>query len=428
MPVIKARFKKELLWAKRLLSFYARGVFVLDPLVVAGILAETMAAYESGPPPKRLLHVVASLAPAAGGTTEGIRKLSESGVGVSEAEVLCLDDPGESYLQGQSFPVHALGPAKGNYRYAPRLGEWLEQNLTRFDGVVIHGLWQYHSYGTYRVVRGRRPYVVFPHGMLDPYFKRTFPLKHLKKQAYWLAREYRVLRDAKAVCFTTPIERDSAMGTMWPQRWNAAVVSFGTSQPVGDAASQREVFLSRFPALRERRFFLFLSRIHRKKGCDLLLEGFARVAEAYPDVDLVMAGPDEEGLQPQLEAQARSLGISSRVHWTGMLQGDLKWGALYAADAFVLPSHQENFGVAVVEALACGVPVIISDKVNIWPDIVQDQAGIVHPDTAEGTYQSMMRFLGMRVEERESLVRNGLACFQARYEMRRTAAALGGLF
>ena len=387
-----------------------------------------MAGHESHPPPKRLLHVVASLAPAAGGTTEGIRKLAESGAGSSLVEVVCLDDREESFLRKQSFPVHALGPAQGNYRYTPRLGEWLGQNLGRFDGVVIHGLWQYHSYGTYRMVRGRTPYAVFPHGMLDPYFKRAFPLKHLKKQVYWLAREYRVLRDARAVCFTTPIERDSAAGTMWPQRWNPVVVSFGTSQPAGDAERQREIFLGQYPALRGRRFFLFLSRIHRKKGCDLLLEALGRLAGAHPDFDLVMAGPDEEGLRPELEALAKRLGLSARVHWTGMLEGDLKWGAFHAADAFVLPSHQENFGIAVVEALACGLPVLISDKVNIWPDIARDEAGIVNPDTAEGTYRSMVTLLAMRPEERQRMISNGLACFRGRYEMERTARALSDLF
>jgi glycosyltransferase involved in cell wall biosynthesis len=385
-----------------------------------------MGAHESQALPKRLLHVVDSLAPAAGGTTEGIRRLAESGV--SAVEVVCLDEAGEAYLRGQSFPVHALGPAQGNYRYTPRLGEWLRGNLARFDGVVIHGLWQYHSYGSYRVVRGRIPFVVFPHGMLDPYFKRAFPLKHVKKQVYWVAREYRVLRDARAVCFTTPIERDLAAGTMWPQRWNPVVVSFGTSQPAGDPVMQREIFLSQFPALRGRRFFLFLSRFHSKKGCDLLLDAFARVAEMHPDLDLVMAGPDEEGLRPQLEAQATGLRISARVHWTGMLEGDLKWGAFYAAEAFVLPSHQENFGIAVVEALACGVPVLISDKVNIWPDIAHDEAGIVNPDTVEGTYRSMTTLLAMQPEERRRLIRRGLECFRTRYEMTRTAQALNELF
>ena len=160
----------------------------------------------------------------------------------------------------------------------------------------------------------------------------------------------------------------------------------------------------------------------------MLLEALARVVEAHSDVDLVMAGPDEEGLRPQLEAQAERLGISARVHWTGMLEGDSKWGAFYAADAFVLPSHQENFGVAVVEALACGLPVLISDKVNIWPDIVHDEAGIVNPDTVDGTYCSMSTLLVMPAEERRRMISNGLACFRARYEMKRTAEALSELF
>jgi glycosyltransferase involved in cell wall biosynthesis len=179
--------------------------------------------------------------------------------------------------------------------------------------------------------------------------------------------------------------------------------------------------------LRGRKYFLFLSRIHRKKGCDLLLEAFARVAD-QPDLDLVMAGPDEEGLQAVLEGKAQKLGISERVHWTGMLEGDVKWGALRSAEAFVLPSHQENFGVAVVEALACGVPVIISDKVNIWPEIAQDRAGIVKADTAEGTSEGMAAFLAMGPEERLTMIRNGIDCFRSRYEMKRSALALSELF
>ena len=130
----------------------------------------------------------------------------------------------------------------------------------------------------------------------------------------------------------------------------------------------------------------------------------------------------------ELEAQAKGVGISARVHWTGMLEGDLKWGAFYAAEAFVLPSHQENFGVAVVEALACGVPVMISDKVNIWPDIARDEAGIVNADTAEGTCCSMATLLAMAPEQRRRMISNGVACFRARYEMKRTAEALSDLF
>ncbi len=386
----------------------------------AGILLETM--------PKRLLHVVASFDPSEGGTSEGLRTLAESCAAMAPVEIACLDNPQAPHLHGLGFPVHGLGPVRGGYRYSPRWKAWLTENVERFDGVVIHGLWQHHSFGTYQVIRGRKPYAVFPHGMLDPYFKHAFPLKHIKKQIYWLAREHRVLRDARAVCFTSPIERDTAEATFWPQSWKAAVVSFGTLQPAGDPAQQREAFLARFPALKGRRFFLFLGRIHLKKGCDLALEAFARVAAQHDDLDLVIAGPDPEELRPGLESRARQLGIERRVHWTGMLAGDEKWGAFYAALAFVLASHQENFAVAAVEALACGVPVLLSNKVNIWPDILKDQAGIVNADTAEGTFESMKTLLAMTEEQRQHMIGNGLASFRARYEMKRTAQALLDLF
>jgi glycosyltransferase involved in cell wall biosynthesis len=392
-------------------------------MLAAGILTETMGSHESHPLPKRLLHVVASIAPAAGGTTEAIRKLAQGGV--SPVELVCLDDPAESYVQGLGFPVHALGPPRGGYRFTPRLAPWLEQNLRRFDGVVIHGLWQWHSYGTHRVIAGRVPYVVFPHGMLDPYFKRAFPGKHAKKQLYWWLRERRVLRQAQAVCFTTAIERDAAVDTFWPASWKPAIVTLGIAKPTGDRRLQRDQFLNHFPALRGRRLLLFLSRIHRKKGCDLLLDALAKLQEK---VDLVIAGPDEESLRPQLEAQAARLGLSDRVHFVGMLEGDLKWGALYAAEAFVLPSHQENFGVAVVEALAAELPVLISNKVNIWPEIAADGAGIVNPDTAEGAYQSMQTLLSMTAEQRTQMIANGLACFRKRYEMKAAARSLAELF
>ncbi|HEV2272783.1 MAG TPA: glycosyltransferase [Acidobacteriaceae bacterium] len=377
---------------------------------------------------KRLLHVIHSIRPAAGGPTEGIRKLAEACAGGDWMELVCLDDPAEPFVRGYAFPVHAVGPSRGHYGYTSRLKAWLNPNLSRFDGVVIHGLWQYHSYGAYEVVRGRSPYVIFPHGMLDPYFKRAFPLKHLRKQMYWLSREHRVLRDAKAVCFTTPIERDCSVHTMWPHRWNPAVVSFGTSAPSGNASEQRERFLAEFPQLAGRRFFLFLSRIHTKKGCDLAIEAFARVAPQHPELDLVIAGPDEGALRPKLQAQAQALKIEHRVHWTGMLEGDLKWGAIHAAAAFVLPSHQENFGIAAVEALAAGLPVLLSNKVNIWPDIVEDRAGIINDDTAEGTYRSMTEFLNMPREESQRMAQNGVRCFRSRFEMKRTAKTLNDLF
>jgi len=147
------------------------------------------------------------------------------------------------------------------------------------------------------------------------------------------------------------------------------VVGYGTSAPTGDAEQQQKLFLRRFPHLRDQRLVLFLSRIHPKKGVDLLIEAFAAVAPMDPRLQLVIAGPDQVGWQAQLQQRAAALGIAERITWPGMLGGDLKWGAFRAAELFCLPSHQENFGVVVAEALACGLPVAIAEHVNISAEV-----------------------------------------------------------
>ena len=148
-----------------------------------------------------------------------------------------------------------------------------------------------------------------------------------------------------------------------------------------------KIFSNSFPQLRGKRLLLFLGRLHEKKGCELLLEAFVAArnsADVDPSLHLVMAGPCAD--QKYLEHLKRLAAENSAVTFTGMLAGSSKWGALSAADAFILPSHQENFGIAVVEALACGTPVLISKEVNIWREIDADQAGYAEDDDLRRDY------------------------------------------
>jgi glycosyltransferase involved in cell wall biosynthesis len=134
------------------------------------------------------------------------------------------------------------------------------------------------------------------------------------------------------------------------------------------------------------------------------------------------------GLKATLEKQAQRLGIADRIHWPGLLQKDAKWGAFYASEAFILPSHQENFGISVAEALACGKPVLITDKVNIWQDVVADGAGIVEADTVEGTHSLLRKWLTLPNDQREEMAKSASACFIARYSMGGAAIAIGKMF
>lgn len=260
--------------------------------------------------------------------------------------------------------------------------------------------------------------------MLDPYFRRSFPLKHLKKWLYWPWAEYRTLRDARAVLFTCEEECRLARQSFWLYQCREEVVGYGTSPPPVAREVALAEFFEAFPALLDRRIVLFLSRIHSKKGCDLLIESFARIVStpgSDPRLQLVLAGPCVGGLGERLRALAQALGISNRITWTGMLSGAQKWGALYSAEVFALPSHQENFGIAVAEALACGTPVLISDQVNIWREIDADAAGFVEADTLNGTFALLKRWLALESPTCDQMRSAALACFEKRFDISTSA-------
>ena len=373
----------------------------------------------------RILNVITSTDPAGGGVLENVVQIGKYLSRDHLYEIASLDAPDAPWLAEFPLPLHALGPAKTSYAYAPLLAPWLRAHRHNYDAVLVHGLWQHGGFATWKALRNTStPYLVFPHGMLDPWFKTTYPLKHLKKSLYWPWGEFRVLRDARAVCFTCEEERILARQSFGLYRARETVVSFGTAAPPPDAQSQREQFFGQFPQLRGKKIVLFLSRIHVKKGADLLIEAFAPIAGRDPNLHLVMAGPDQQGLQNELCNQARRLGIADRVTWTGMLRGDLKWGAFRAAQAFALPSHQENFGIVVAEALACGVPVLISDKVNIWREIAADQAGWVAPASMEGALANLNAWLAASAPEIEQMRADAVRCFENRFEIGGAARSL----
>ena len=311
------------------------------------------------------------------------------------------------------------------YGYSPALAGWLKRNAEQYDAAILHGLWNYASVGGWRGLRGSRtPYFVFTHGMLDPWFRAAYPLKGLIKASLWRALEHRVLRDAAGVLYTTEEERRLAARSFSPYRAREFVVGHGARDVTGDPASFRRAFDDVMPRLKGRRFILFLSRVHPKKGLDLLIAGFATLATRHPDLDLVVAGPDTANLKAELTAQAERLGATSRIHWPGMLTGDAKWGALAAASFFALTSHQENFGIAVAEALAFGKPVLITNKVNIWREVEQDGAGIVVNDDLPGVTSGLQRMCAMTAPEQAAVSANARRCFLQRYDQERVAVGL----
>ena len=378
----------------------------------------------------KLLRVIRSLDPAGGGPMEGVRQITPhlSDLGITST-VLSLDPPDSPWLRDQPCQCIGLGPVAGVYGYRRGLPQLIRAYAQSNDLVIINGTWQYHAFATWRALKPiGLPYLVYPHGMLDPWFKRTYPLKHLKKWAYWPWADYRILRDARAVLFTTEQERILARQSFWLYKATETVVGYGTSLPPLDLQRQSQAFLERFPHLRDKRILLYLSRIHPKKGIDLLIDAFAEVANSDPRLRLVVAGPDQVGWQSSLQQRAFDLGIQDLVIWPGMLSGDMKWGAFQSAELFCLPSHQENFGIVVAEALACGLPVAIAEPVNTSAEVRSSSAGIVHPDTVEGTTRALRQWLALPLSERSLMGCRARVLFHERFDFSTVARNLLPVF
>ena len=386
-----------------------------------------------------ILHIIASVDPRHGGPIEGVlQQAANRSTEKFSSHIVSLDAPDEPFVDACPVKTFALGrPGRlrpsgwraklpwVKYGYQPKVVPWLRANAANYDVVVVNGLWNYATMAARRaLVGGRTPYVVFTHGMLDPWFKTTYPLKSALKQIFWLICEGPLLNNAGAVLFTTEDERVVSRDAFWPYRLRERVVAYGAADVAGDAAAQQAAFRAALPPLGSRRYLLYLSRIHPKKGVDLLIDAFAGEASGASDLDLVVAGPDQVGWRRQLEARAEALGVASRIHWPGMVVGDVKLGAYRGCEAFVLPSHQENFGIVVAEAMAAGKPVLISNKVQIWREVEASGGGFAEPDDSGGTARLLRRFLALSAEERAAMGAAARATFLDRFEMRKAVAVI----
>jgi glycosyltransferase involved in cell wall biosynthesis len=386
----------------------------------------------------KLLHIIGSMDPVSGGPCQGIRNSNPAmrRLGVYR-EVVSLDDPSAAFLGSDDFPIHALGPAQGLWQYSEKLLPWLTANIERFDVLVINGLWIYSSYAGWKAMRTvnkrnkgkniKMPRLfVMPHGMLDPYFQRAAErrLKANRNWIYWNLIEKKVVNDADGLLFTSQTElllaRETFKGYQPKNEYN---VGYGIIAPPKYSPIMKKAFVEKCPDIGENSYLLFFSRIHQKKGIDLLIAAYSELIDKANALGktipkLVIAGPGvNTAFGRKVFRMAATARFKNMFFFPGMLTGNAKWGALYGCEAFILPSHQENFGIAVVEALSCSKPVLISDQVNIWREIKTGNGGLIASDTTEATAKMLEEWLSLSEDDKNSMSKNAFNVYKHNFDI-----------
>jgi len=369
--------------------------------------------------------------PEKGGPCQGIRNAIPElkNLGITN-EVVCLDASTSSYLGQDTFAIHALGEAKTPWQYNKNLLPWLKKNHTKYDAIIVHGLWLYHSHAAIKSITSYTknstviPKIyVMPHGMLDPYFQKadSRKLKALRNDIYWKLIENKVINEADGILFTCEEELLLARTTFPNYHPKKEInVGYGIQPPPAHTLKMRKAFAERVSQWNGKPHLLFLSRIHPKKGVDLLIKAYLKLEQELEHLpQLVIAGP---GLKDGYGIAMQELASSSKnILFPGMLKNDAKWGAFYECEVFVLPSHQENFGIAVVEALACSKPVLISNKVNIWREIETANGGIVKQDTEDETYDLLKEWLTFSASQKLEMSNNAFKVFDNYFTVAKAA-------
>jgi|UniRef100_UPI003783221D glycosyltransferase involved in cell wall biosynthesis len=383
----------------------------------------------------RVLHVIPSLSPTSGGPSFALPAMVRS-LQPHEVQIVAAttDDDGP----GRRLPgiIHGVETTQDGWSvvYFPKqtefykvslpLRSWLQAHVHEFDVVHIHAVFSFASLVSGHVAAARGvPYIVRPLGVLNRWGMQN--RRRLVKALSFRLFDLPMLKKAAAMHYTSRMELEDAarFGLTNIQR----VIPIGIDLAPFDSLPPRSVFSARFPETAATRNLLFLSRIDEKKGLDLLIAAFAKVRPQQPDTRLIICGEGDPVYVAGLKQQAQELGISEHITWAGFMQGEMRLAAFAAAELFVLPSHSENFGIALLEAMAAGLPCISTDQVALAVEAAADGA-VCAVACEESALSEAMRSLLGDAGERARLAKAAKQTAINRYSLKAMGAGLKDLY
>lgn len=363
----------------------------------------------------KILRIISSLDPKNGGPSktiiDGSLNLIKEGFDVN---ILTHDKKNSNFIKDKKIKVINKGPAFGNYRFNIKFFLWLFKNRFSYDIFIIHGIWEFNTLISRFLLKNN--YYVFSHGQLDPFFKSQ-KLKKIKKQIYWFLFERKNLLFSKSLLLTSKNEKKLLNNTFVnTKNIKKKIIPYGIQKPKFDKKKCLKIFYKKFPKLKNKKFFIYLGRFHKKKGCEILIKCVKKMVENNINMYVFLAGPDNK-YKNSIIKLSKKYNLSNHLIWSNIILDKMKWGAVSASEAMVLPSHGENFGVSLVESLSCSKPILITNKVNIYPEIHRFKAGLISNNNVNSFFNIIKKFYNLPKTKINEMKKNSYKCFQKNFNV-----------
>lgn len=366
---------------------------------------------------KKVLRITTTLDPKFGGPSVGVlessKNLIKSGFKV---DIITLDKKKFNQIKLKNLRIINFKNYFGkNYRFSISLFFWLLKNKKNYNYFIIHGLWQFPSLLARLVLKNK--YYVYTHGQLDPFFGYNF-IKSLKKKLYWYLIEYKNLQSSISIILTSLGEKKNLEKTfVKTNELNKKIIKYGIYKKKLNYKKIKSLFLKKYPYLKTKNFYLYIGRFNEKKGCDIIIKSVNKLKKQFKTPILFVGPFDNNNYEIYIKKLVSNFKLNKLIFFSDAIFGDLKWGTISNCKAMLLASHGENFGISVVESLSVGRPVIITNKVNIYRDILMSQSGLISDNTTKSFGEKLLQFEKLNKKEIKRMSQNSIKCFKKNFEL-----------
>ena len=365
----------------------------------------------------KILRIITSLNPKFGGTTRGViestKQLVKEGF---EVDIVTCDPKKIRSAELKNIKIINFDSYFGdNYRLSLKLYFWLKKYRDHYDHFIVEGIWQFPTLVARLALKGK--YFVFPHGMLDPFFNIDF-WKKIKKQIYWYLFEKRNLLNSTSMLLTTPGEEATLNNTFVNTSGiKKNIVRYGIFKKKINKEKALRQFYSRFPSLKHNDFYLFLGRFHEKKGCDIVIQSVNKLRNEFSDKILFVGPMTGSNYEFYIKNLVNKYNLQKKILFSDALYDNTKWASILACKGMVLASRGESLGISLVESFSLGKPVLTTNKVNIYKDILKYNAGFIAKDEINSFAGILKKFSKLKKNKLLKLEKNAKKYFKSNFDL-----------